>query len=129
MINFQEIKLVKSILIVFLFIQGCASTNNNKLGEMSYYDVQKSLVVGKTNKKKVKELLGEPNIFSIYSSNEEQWVYEAIVSKVKIADKPQIHFMTFVSPVGMEKKFTNKLKIDFNQHGILKKYLFSVIKN
>jgi hypothetical protein len=107
------------VLALSLILIGCAGkTGHSFLEEKSPQEIQAVLVEGKTTREETKSKFGEPKDIDFDTNNCEIWKYEFIRSEAKGVNYVPIANL-FVSGTN---DTTKRLKIVFNQQGILTRY-------
>ncbi|MFZ3071625.1 MAG: outer membrane protein assembly factor BamE [Thermodesulfobacteriota bacterium] len=100
------------VLIAAVFaVTGCAFTGGKKLDTLL---VQK-IVHGKTTKKEILEMFGEPEHTTADEKNNETWAYAYVETKVKAAK-----FLPIVGMLaGPNEQETQTLAVVFNSKGVV----------
>lgn len=114
----------KSIItmVMLLVLTSCgANTGHQFLAKMSNQEIGSKLVVGKTTKDEVNQMFGNPEDIDMTDNGGETWLYKYVRSEVKA-----VNFVPVASSfLSGTNDNTKKLKIKFNNCGILEKYAFS----
>ncbi len=106
---------MEKALMVFICLAlfvGCASYGNKQITEQDTVD---KIVIGKSTKAEVKEILGEPSEVIFTDSGDEDWVYLYTRSTTRASS-----FIPIVGLVagGVDTK-TNTLRLRFNKEGVV----------
>jgi len=109
-------------LIMCLLVTGCgAKTGHQFLAKMSNQEVANKLVANKTSKAEVREMFGDPEDIDMIDNGGETWLYKYIRSESK-----GINYVPIASSFyGGTNDSIKKLKIKFNDCGVIEKYTFS----
>ncbi len=104
------------------FVTGCgAKTGHQFLAKMSNEEIASKLVVKKTTKAEVNEMFGDPEDVDMADNGGETWLYKYVRSEAK-----GINYVPIANSFyGGTNDNIRKLKIKFDNCGILEKYSFS----
>ncbi len=109
------------MVLVLMFLQGCATTGNESMRNATEESVKTQVTEGKTTKGEVKQAFGSPLSTSYTSEGLEIWKYE--LSKVSADATAFIPIVNiFASSASGTKK---ELTILFDDKGVVKKYNMS----
>lgn len=104
-----------SILVILVFMAGCATVGNQQI---SSYSITSQIQIGKSTKAEVRSLVGEPTKVNFQENGKEIWEY--------VYKKAQVKPATFIPYVGLfaggMTTQGNTLTIMFNDQGIVEKY-------
>ena len=105
-----------------LFVTGCAAkTGHQFLAKMSNQEITSKLIEKKTSKDEVNKMFGDPEDINMASDGGETWLYKYVRSEAK-----GINYVPIASSFyGGTNDNIRKLKIRFDNHGILERYSFS----
>ena len=108
-------------LVLSLGLVGCGMrAGNENLSKMNLNTIKQKIVVGKTTKKEIRRLLGNPQGQGIDPHIGEYWMYSFMQSKIKASSYIPI---VGIFAGGTKTKMTT-LYIYFNKNGVVKKYGF-----
>lgn len=116
-------KITRMLSIAFtITLIGCAGkTGHTFLEEQSPQNIQAVLVEGKTTTEEVREKFGEPKDIDFDTNHCEIWKYEFVRSEAKGVNFVPIANLFYHGT----NDTTKRLKIIFNQQGILMRYAMS----
>ena len=111
-----------SILITFFLVTGCAAkTGHQFLAKMTNQEISSKLIANKTSKADVTNEFGDPEDIDMQNDGGETWLYKYVRSEAK-----GVNFVPIASSFyGGTNDNIRKLKIKFNNNGIVTKYSFS----
>ena len=105
------------LVVLSLFIQGCASTGNESLRKETESSVKQKIIVGKTTKDEVKNLFGSPYSTSFTDGGLEVWNYE--LSKMS---NDAVDYVPLINIFGASQSGTKKqLVVLFDTNDVVKK--------
>jgi len=121
----KKLIIVSLLAVSALYISGCAvKTGNETLGKMEKSQIDMQIVRGKSTKKDVKTLLGDPDKTDFDNNSLEKWTYIHVRKDVKA-----VNYIPVASLFVQGTNDTTKtLVVLFDDNGVVKNYINSDAK-